>query len=137
MSTSWRSAADQLAEGGGDHDDVTLAYAPLAEVQTNMARTNYPADRVRYVAGQVEETIPTQAPQSIALLRLDTDWESSTRHELEHLWPRLSTGGVLVIDDYGHWAGARRAVDDYFLDRDDAPLLVRVDYTGRLGVRAA
>ena len=78
---------------------------------------------------------PAQAPSEIALLRLDTDWESSTRHELEHLWPRLAVGGVLIIDDYGHWSGARQAVDGYFAARDDAPLLARVDYTGRMGVR--
>lgn len=132
-----RSAADQLAESGGDRDNHTLAYAPLEEVQANMQRTRYPADRVRYVQGQVEETIPDHMPRSIALLRLDTDWESSTRLELEHLWPRLSVGGVLVLDDYGHWAGARRAVDEYFADRDDAPLLLRADYTGRLGVRVS
>ena len=63
------------------------------------------------------------------------DWESSSRHELEHLWPRRAVGGVLIIDDYGHWSGARQAVDGYFAARDDAPLLARVDYTGRMGVR--
>ena len=64
-------------------------------------------------AGPVEETLPAAAPERIALLRLDTDWYESTRHELEHLYPRLSTGGVLIVDDYGHWDGARRAVDEY------------------------
>jgi len=83
-----RPAAQQLAEGDGD--DLVVAYASLDEVRANMARTTYPADRVRYVAGYVEETIPAQVPEQISLLRLDTDWEASTRHELEHLWPRLS-----------------------------------------------
>ena len=55
--------------------------------------------------------LPAQAPARIALLRLDTDWYESTYHELVHLFPRLSVGGVLLIDDYGHWQGARRAVD--------------------------
>jgi predicted O-methyltransferase YrrM len=130
-----RSAEEQLRDSGGDRDNLALAYASLEEVQSNMARTGHPADRVHYVPGFVEDTIPERAPARIALLRLDTDWESSTRHELEHLWPRLSVGGVLVIDDYGHWAGARKAVDEYFAGRDDAPLLTRVDYTGRVGVR--
>lgn len=132
-----RSAAEQLRGGRGDSDDLVLAYASLEEVQANMSRTAYSAERVRYVPGLVEDTIPSQAPQSIAILRLDTDWEASTRHELTHLWPRLSLGGVVIIDDYGHWAGARRAVDGYFAERADAPLLSRVDYTGRVGVRAA
>jgi O-methyltransferase len=132
-----RPAAEQLPRRRDDRDDVILAYATLDEVQANMRRVGYPSERVRYVRGPVEETIPGQAPESIAVLRLDTDWEASTRHELEYLWPRLSAGGLLVIDDYGHWAGARRAVDQYFAARDDAPLLVRVDYTGRVGVKLA
>lgn len=132
-----RPAADQLHGGRGGGDDLVLARASLEEVQANMRRTAYSAERVRYVPGLVEDTIPSQAPQSIALLRLDTDWEASTRHELTHLWPRLSPGGVVIIDDYGHWAGARRAVDGYFAERADAPLLVRVDYTGRVGVRVS
>ncbi len=57
---------------------------------------------------------PGTVPDELALLRLDTDWYESTRHELEHLYPRLNPGGVLIIDDYGHWEGARRAVDEYF-----------------------
>jgi O-methyltransferase len=90
---------------------------------------------MRFVKGLVEETIPDEAPSEIALLRLDTDWESSTRHELEHLWPRLAVGGVLIVDDYGHWAGARAAVDAFFATREDRPLLNRIDYTGRIAVR--
>jgi hypothetical protein len=129
-------AADQLAAAAGNRDDLVVAYASLEEVQANVQKVSYPSDLVHYVEGQVEHTIPAQAPAEIALLRLDTDWESSTRHELEHLWPRLAVGGVLIIDDYGHWSGARRAVDAYFADRADAPLLARVDYTGRMGVRA-
>ncbi len=100
-----------------------------------MASTGYPEERLHFVKGKVEETIPGDLPGKIALLRLDTDWYESTRHELEHLWPLLVPGGVLIIDDYGHWAGARRAVDEFFADRVDAPLLNRVDYTARVGVK--
>ncbi|HYW73193.1 MAG TPA: TylF/MycF/NovP-related O-methyltransferase, partial [Pyrinomonadaceae bacterium] len=81
------------------------------------------------------ETIPAQAPDQIALLRLDTDWYQSTRHELTHLFPRLAPGGVLIIDDYGHWQGARRAVDEYFETNSVRILLHRIDYTGRIGVK--
>jgi hypothetical protein len=112
-----------------------LARATLAEVRANMASTGVPEDRIRYVQGKVEDTIPRHAPAHIALLRLDTDWYESTRHELEQLWPRLEPGGVLIIDDYGHWAGAREAVDEFFGSREDAPLLSRIDYTGRIGVK--
>jgi hypothetical protein len=89
------------------------------------------------VKGKVEDTIPLRAPPKIALLRLDTDWYESTRHELEHLYPRLSPGGIMIIDDYGHWQGARAAVDE-FLERTAAPLFLhRIDYTGRLLIKPA
>jgi O-methyltransferase len=130
-----RAAADQLASAVGAQADLVVAQASLEEVRANLARTGYPEARMRFVRGLVEDTIPSSAPEQIALLRLDTDWESSTRHELEHLWPRLAVGGVLIIDDYGHWAGARAAVDAFFAARDDAPLLARIDYTGRIAVR--
>jgi hypothetical protein len=111
----------------------TWAWATLEDVQSNMAATEYPSELVRYVKGKVEETIPAEAPERIALLRLDTDWYGSTRHELEHLYPRLVKGGVLIIDDYGHWEGARGAVDEYFEER--AVFLGRIDYTGRVLVK--
>lgn len=97
--------------------------------------SGYPADRVHLVRGPVEETLPASAPERLALLRLDTDWYESTHHELEHLYPRLSSGGVLIVDDYGHWEGARRAVDEYFDGSADPILLNRLDYTARLGVK--
>jgi O-methyltransferase len=96
--------------------------------------TGYPGERLHFVTGPVEETIPATTPEALALLRLDTDWYESTRHELDHLYPLLVEGGVLIIDDYGEWEGARQAVDEYFMDRD-APLLSRVDHTGRIGVK--
>jgi hypothetical protein len=129
------SASERLAQAAGNRDDLVVAHASLQEVQANLAGTGYPAKHVTFVPGRVEDTIPSQAPPDIALLRLDTDWEASTYHELEHLWPRLTPGGVLLIDDYGHWSGARRAVDRYFAGRQDAPFLVRVDYTARIAVR--
>jgi len=110
---------------------LVLAYASLEDVKANMARTQYPG--VRFVAGPVEQTIPGQMPEQIALLRIDTDWYESTKHELKYLYPRLSVGGILIIDDYGHWQGARKAVDEYF--KDSGPFLNRIDYTGRLMVK--
>jgi len=109
-----------------------LLVCPLQEVRRNMQSTGYPMDRVRFVQGPVERTIPNEIPDRIALLRIDTDWYQSTRHELQHLYPRLSSGGVLLIDDYGHWNGAQRAVDEYFQGR---LFLSRIDYTGRLAIK--
>lgn len=116
---------------------ATWAVSPLADVRANLLSTGYPADRMRFVTGDVADTLPREAPERIAVLRLDTDWYASTRHELEHLYPRLAAGGVLIVDDYGHWEGARLAVDE-FLERTSAPILLnRIDYTGRIGVKPA
>jgi O-methyltransferase len=113
------------------------AVAGIDDVRANLAATGYPAHKVHFVKGKVEDTIPSAAPlpACIALLRLDTDWYESTRHELKHLYPLLTRHGVLVIDDYGHWQGARQAVDEYFADAAEPVFLHRVDYTARLLVK--
>jgi O-methyltransferase len=118
-------------------DDKLMCFSTLEEVQNNMMRTGYPAERIYYVKGKVEDTIPATLPGSIALLRLDTDWYESTRHELEHLYPLLSVNGVLIIDDYGHWKGARAAVDEYFAARNIHPLLNAIDYSGRIMIKTS
>lgn len=138
------TAADRAMDGAlahelmaQDHDPAGVrAIAGLDDVRGNLASTGYPADQVHYVAGPVEETLPAQAPDGpIALLRLDTDWYESTAHELKHLFPRLVPGGVLIIDDYGHWEGARRAVDEYLATLPQRYLLQRIDYTGRILIK--
>jgi hypothetical protein len=131
---SGAAAADLLATEDPNRSN-TWAVSPLEEVRGNMAGVGYPGERVRFIKGKVEDTIPRLAPQAISILRLDTDWYVSTRYELEHLYPRLSRAGVLIIDDYGHWEGARKAVDEYFGGLPDAPLLCRIDYTGRIAVK--
>jgi O-methyltransferase len=100
-----------------------------------VAAVGYPGERLHFVAGDVAKTIPEHAPEAIALLRLDTDFYASTRHELEQLYPRLSPGGVLIIDDYGDWAGARKATDEYFATHKPQPLLIRVDVGARMGIK--
>ena len=109
----------------------------VENVQRNMLSTGYPKGKVHLIKGKVEDTIPQHAPERIALLRLDTDWYESTRHELEHLYPRLAPNGVLIIDDYGHWVGAKQAVDEYFATQKLKPFLSRLDYTGRLVIKPA
>jgi hypothetical protein len=105
--------------------------ASLEDVRATMALSGYPPERIHFVRGRVEETIPGTVPERIAVLRLDTDWYESTRHELEHLYPRLVRGGILMIDDYGHWQGARRATDEYLKVAAPGVFLHRIDYTGR------
>ena len=105
-------------------------------VETNIASTGYPADRTKLVQGDIEQTAIDNPHSAIALLRLDTDTYHSTAAELEHFYPKLVTGGVLIIDDYGHALGARRAVDEYFADPNRRCMLHRVNFTNRIGVKA-
>lgn len=114
----------------------TWCYASLESVRANMTLTGYPSERMHFIKGRVEETIPREAPGRIALLRLDTDWYNSTRHELQELYPLLCDGGVLIIDDYGHWEGCREATDEYFKSlAGPMPLLHRIDRLGVIGVK--
>lgn len=114
----------------------TWHHVPAEQVRANVLETGYPGTKIHLVEGRVEDTIPSQAPDQIAVLRLDTDWYASTKHELEQLYPRLQRGGVLILDDYGHYEGARKAVDEYFeTEPGGRPLLARIDYTGRMAVK--
>lgn len=127
---SAQAQLDRTTKGEG-----VWCEAGLADVQANLWATGYPRDRIHFVQGKVEDTVPATLPARIALLRLDTDWYESTRHELVHLYPKLSRHGVLIVDDYGHWQGARQAVDEYFAARAEPVFLHRVDYTARLLIK--
>jgi O-methyltransferase len=122
-------------EENKDPDAAPWLDAPVETVRANMALTGYDIDRVHLIPGLVEETIPATAPEQVAFLRLDTDYYSSTKVELEHLFPRLSPGGVLIVDDYGYTEGARKAVDEYFAGYPDPIFLNRIDAAGRLVVK--
>lgn len=111
-----------------------LANLPSEEVRAKLEDTGYPGERIHLVQGLVEDTIPDRAPDRLALLRLDTDYYVSTAHEMRHLYGRLSPSGILIIDDYGMFVGARAAVDEYFESRGQHVLLNRIDATGRLVV---
>jgi O-methyltransferase len=129
-----RKAVDDWLKHDGSEHGSAWANARIEEVRDNIAKTGYPTDRIHLIKGMVEQTVPHKRLGNIALLRLDTDWYSSTRHELEHLFPLLRVGGVLIVDDYGHFQGARQATDEYFASKEPE-LLCRVDYTGRLMVK--
>ena len=117
------------------NDSSEWAYATIEQVQRNLYSTGYNRQRLKFIQGKVEDTLPGSAPEQIALLRLDTDWYESTRHALIHLYPLLTVGGVLIVDDYGHWQGSRKAVDEYFAQNNIVLLLNRIDYTGRIAVK--
>lgn len=131
-----RTPQEHLKTWGASHMSE-MTNSPLDEVKRNVFSTGLAPERFEFVKGKVEETIPgTMPPGPIAVLRLDTDWYESTRHEMEHLFPRLSPGGVLIVDDYGFWRGSREAVDEYFRAHGVKMLLNRVDRLGTvIGVK--
>lgn len=111
-------------------------FADLSDVETGLMDAGvFDRTKLRFVIGDVLTTLAVKSnlPGKIALLRLDTDWYASTRLELEMLYPRLSAGGVLIVDDYGHWLGARRAFDEYFAAR---PVTFEwIDYTAIMVIK--
>jgi O-methyltransferase len=107
----------------------------LEEVRKNVYTSNYPKDNFVFVKGSVEHTLPDTVPENCALLRLDTDWYASTYHELVHLYPTLSVGGILIIDDYGWCRGARQATDQYIKENKLNLFLSRIDESVRLAVK--
>jgi hypothetical protein len=129
-------AIDEWKRAVGDDSHGNWAYVSLEDVQANLARTGYPADRLVFVKGLVEETAANvPSIEKLALLRLDTDWYASTRTGLQYLYPRLAPGGILIVDDYGHYKGQQEAVDEYFAAGQQPILLNRIDYSCRLGVK--
>jgi O-methyltransferase len=111
------------------------ASASLSEVRSAMTTVGYDSSRVHFVKGMVEHTIPRAAPPAIALLRLDTDYYASTRHEMFELYPRLVPGGVLIVDDYGCFKGSEKAVDEFLAVSGEPLLLHRIDYSCRVAVK--
>jgi hypothetical protein len=132
--TDGKTARQHMDE---DHEKkMVWCIAGLEDVKKNLASTQYPTNRIKYIQGPVEATLPNQAPtEPIALLRLDTDWYESTRHELENLYPRLVSGGILVIDDYGYWEGSKRATDEFFKNKKIRAYFHRVDQSQRIFVK--
>ncbi len=127
-------AIDEFSKQKTSEDSSNWCESGIEEVKQNMYSTDFNPEKIIFAAGKVEETIPNIIPDNkIALLRLDTDWYASTKHELIHLYHKLAYSGVLIIDDYGHWEGAKKAVTEYFQDK---PILLnRIDYTGRVGIK--
>lgn len=102
----------------------------LGEVEALFRRLGI-LDRARLVKGLFAETVPRSEVGAIAVLHLDGDWYASVKMCLDHLYDRVSRGGIIQIDDYGHWEGARKAVDEFMAERRIAGPLHYIDYTGR------
>ena len=135
IDTNNMDAHTYLNNNKKSEEDFIWAYAPLDSVKNNLHSTGYPKENINFIKGKVEETLPYNEIKEIALLRLDTDWYTSTKHEMQTLFPLIKKGGVLIIDDYGHWEGAKQAIDEYIQENNIMILLNRLDYSGRIAIK--
>lgn len=119
--------------GHTEEGNSAWCFATLEDVMQNLKLTDYPYQNIKFIKGAVEETLKGESnlPSSISILRLDTDWYESTKAELEVLFPLVVNKGFVIIDDYGHWQGARKATDEYLEKTGIKPMMYRIDYTGR------
>ena len=129
------TAIHYLSKHEKSEDSHAWCITPKNKVEENIYSTGYPKGKFKLIEGKVEETIPGIMPKKISLLRLDTDWYASTKHEMENLFPLLVKNGVLIIDDYGHWAGCKKAIDEYIKEKNISILLNRIDNTGRIAIK--
>ncbi|HEY4108756.1 TylF/MycF/NovP-related O-methyltransferase [Puia sp.] len=129
-------AGDLLDAAERTDGDNVWCYSPIDEVKANLNSSGYPPEKMHFIKGKVEDTLPEPSIGPIALLRLDTDWYESTKHELETLYDKLVPGGILIIDDYGHWSGSQKAVDEFIAARSLSIFLHRIDYTGRMAIKS-
>lgn len=121
---------------GGDSPVGSVRFDNFrADVEDNFVRCLGHRQNLHLVEGAVEDTLPTLDVRVIALLRLDTDFYSSTKAELEQLYRRLTRGGVLIVDDYGIFQGSRDATDEYLARLPTPPLLNRIDCGVWAGVK--
>jgi O-methyltransferase len=123
--------ARQIWSANRDGDHNKWCFSPLEEVKRNFLSTGYPGGQVNFIKGDVAQTLLQHVPDKIAVLRLDTDWYESTKAEMDILYPRLSKGGVILIDDYSAWAGAKKAVDEY-ITANKVPLMLHPDRLHRM-----
>jgi hypothetical protein len=123
-----------IKEVSGEKHNI-WCYSTMEEVQSNILAHAKNIENINFIKGGVEQTLKIEKnlPKQISLLRLDTDWYESTKIEMECLYPRLVPGGILIVDDYGHWKGSRKAIDEYFSGKNI--FFHRVDYTCRLLVK--
>ena len=129
------TASELLQKENKFEGDNVWCYSSLEEVKSNLEKTNYSNEKIFYFKGKVEDTLPEPSVGRIALLRLDTDFYESTKHELETLYDLVVPNGIIIIDDYGHWSGSKKAVNEFIEKRKLKIFLNRIDYTGRLAIK--
>lgn len=118
------------------HNEHKWAYAPIEYVARNIDKVNYDRSLIHFVQGDVCQTLlnSSNIPDEIAVLRLDTDWYDSTKVELDMLYPKLTVGGYLIVDDYFAWRGSRNATDEFLKDHQHELVQIDLKLTGNIFV---
>ncbi|MGH2710546.1 MAG: TylF/MycF/NovP-related O-methyltransferase, partial [Actinomycetota bacterium] len=122
------SRAADVRDGLWNYSELAI---PLEEVKASFERYGYLDHRVRFLEGWFQDTLPTAPIERLAVLRLDGDMYDSTMVALESLYPKLSTGGYVIVDDYGAVEGCRDAVEDFRAKNDIRDEMHEIDWTGR------
>lgn len=117
-------------DAGDQHHELDFLAISLDEVKTNFARFGLLDDQVRFLVGWFRDTLPTAPIDQLAVLRLDGDMFESTIEALRALYPRLSVGGYVIVDDYGAAPGCSKAIDDFRAEHGIGESLGRIDWTG-------
>lgn len=125
------------ADAGDELWKASALAVPLEEVKANFAAYGLLDDQVRFLVGWFRETLPAAPIDRLALLRLDGDLYESTMDALTALYPRLSVGGYVIVDDYGAMASCRKAVEDFRAERGITDEIARIDWTGVYWRRSA
>jgi O-methyltransferase len=117
---------------------VGIGAVPLDEAQQLLEKeVKYPAHLIKFHVGWFQQTLPCDADEieQIALLRIDGDWYDSTKVCLDYLYSKVCRNGVIVIDDYGHYDGCRRAVTEFLTKLKEPIMLHHIDYSGRYWIK--
>lgn len=128
-------ASEMLATTPKGNGENVWAYSSIDDVTDFVAQLDYPNENFHLIKGDVMQTLEEDLPDNISLLRLDTDWYESTKKELQKLYPLVTHGGVIIIDDYGHWSGSKLAVNQFLEESSLKPLMNYIDYAGRLWIK--
>ena len=118
------------ADFGDTHHTMPHLAVSLEEVKENFAKYNLLDSQVQFLEGWFRDTLPAAPIETLAVMRLDGDMYESTMDALTHLYPKLSVGGYVIIDDYGYTESCRRAVNDFRHDGGIDDALRAIDRDG-------
>jgi len=118
------------ADAEDKHHTITPLAVSLEEVRENFKRYSLLDDQVCFLKGWFKDTLPNAPLKRLAVVRLDGDMYESTMDGLTNLYPKLSVGGYLIVDDFGAVRGCRKAVEDFRLTHGITESIQQIDWGG-------